>query len=305
MTAQKMRLIVNPVAGNGRGAKLWPRLRDELHAEGAKFDYVLTERPDHATELARQAVADGCRFIVAVGGDGTIHEVVNGLVVEGQVAEGVVLGAVSCGTGADFARTVGLVRDPLAAARRLLYGSDRKIDLGIIHCWREGREVVEYFPNAAGIGFDGEVAERVNRMSKAGGGTIPYLIGLVLTLITYENKPVTITLDDRTLEARANAVIAANGRYFGGGMYIAPDARPDDGFLDVVILGDLGKVELLINVPRVYRGTHLTHPKVDCYRSRVVRVESEQRMILQADGEYVGEAPATFSLLPGALTVRT
>lgn len=305
MTVQPMRLIVNPVAGNGRGAKLWPRLRDELHAEGAEFDHVLTERRDQATELARQAVADGCRLIVAVGGDGTMHEVVNGLVTEGEVAEGVVLGVIPCGTGADFARTVGLVREPLAAVRRLLHGSDRRIDLGVIRCWREGREIVEYFPNAAGLGFDGEVAERVNRRSKAGGGTIPYLFSLVLTLITYENKPVTIALDDRTLQMRVNAIVAANGRYFGGGMQIAPDATPDDGLFDVIIIGDTTKLEFLLQVPRVYGGTHLQHPKVDAYRSSTVHVESEKRMILQADGEYVGEAPATFRLLPRALTVRT
>ena len=305
MATQPMRLIVNPVAGNGQGARLWPRLREELHGEGAEFDHVFTEGPDHAVVLSRQAVADGCRLIAAVGGDGTIHEVVNGLVIDGQVPEGVVLGAISCGTGSDFARTVGLMQEPLAAARRLVHGSDRRIDLGVIHCWREGQEIVEYFPNAAGLGFDGEVALRVNRKSKAGGGTIPYLISLVATLITYENKPVVVTLDDRTLQQRANAIVAANGRYFGGGMHIAPDATPDDGLFDVVIIGDVTKLELLLQVPRVYRGTHLTHPKVDVYRSRTVRVESAQRLILQADGEYVGEAPAAFRLLPGALTVRT
>ena len=305
MATQPMRLIVNPVAGNGQGARLWPRLREELHGEGAEFDHVFTEGPDHAVVLSRQAVADGCRLIAAVGGDGTIHEVVNGLVIDGQVPEGVVLGAISCGTGSDFARTVGLMQEPLAAARRLVHGSDRRIDLGVIHCWREGQEIVEYFPNAAGLGFDGEVALRVNRKSKAGGGTIPYLISLVATLITYENKPVVVTLDDRTLQQRANAIVAANGRYFGGGMHIAPDATPDDGLFDVVIIGDVTKLELLLQVPRVYRGTHLTHPKVDVYRSRTVRVESAQRLLLQADGEYVGEAPAAFRLLPGALTVRT
>ena len=305
MAVQPMRLIVNPVAGSGRGGKLWPQLRDELHGEGVEFDHVLTEGPDHAVELARQAVADGCRLIVAVGGDGTIHEVVNGLVIEDEIPQGVALGAICCGTGSDFARTVGLVREPLAAARRVVHGSDRRIDLGVVHCWREGQEIVEYFPNAAGLGFDGEVADRVNRKSKAGGGTIPYLISLVTTLITYENKPVVVTLDDRRLEQRANAVVVANGRYFGGGMHIAPDATPDDGLFDVVIIGDTTKLELLLQVPRVYRGTHLTHPKVDAYRSSTVRVESEKRVILQADGEYVGEAPATFRLLPGALTVRT
>ena len=303
MIERAMRLIVNPVAGNGRGAKFWPQIRNELVAVGADFDFALTEGPDHAVELARNAMSDGCRLVVAVGGDGTIHEVVNGLVTEGQVPQGLVLGAISCGTGSDFARTVGLAREPVAAARRLLLGEQRSIDLGVIKCWREGQEIIEYFPNAAGLGFDGEAALRVNWRSKVGGGTIPYLIGLVLTLISYENKRVTITLDDRTLELRSIFVVVANGRYFGGGMHIAPDAEPDDGKFDVVVAGDVTKLEFLGQVPRVYRGTHLSHPKLDVYRSSSVHVESSDQLVLQADGEYVGEAPATFSLMPGALTV--
>jgi len=304
MTTQPMRLIVNPVAGAGRGAALAPRLQDELRRQGAEFDMVMTEGPDHAVDLARQAVTDGCRLVVAVGGDGTMHEVVNGLVVGGEVSADLVLGAVSCGTGADFARTVGLEREPIAAAHRLVHGVDRRIDLGVIHCWREGKEMVEYFPNSAGLGFDGEVADRSNRMPKWLGARIHYLLSLVITLVAYRNKQVVVTLDDRTLELRANFVVAANGRYFGGGMHIAPDATPDDGLFDVVIAGDVGKLELLKLVPSVYKGTHLSHPKAYVYRSRTVHVESTERMVLQADGELVGEAPVTFRLLPGALTVR-
>jgi diacylglycerol kinase (ATP) len=305
MAAQPMRLIVNPVAGGGRGGALCPKLQDELHSQGVVFDTVVTEGPDHAVELARQAVADGCRLLVAVGGDGTIHEVVNGLVTGGQVPEGVTLGAVSCGTGSDFARTVGLEQEPMAAVQRLIHGVDRRIDLGVIHCLRDGQEIIEYFPNSAGLGFDGEVADRSNRMTKRLGARFHYLLSLVITLVAYRNKNIVVTLDDRTVEMRSNFLVAANGRYFGGGMHIAPDATPDDGLFDVVIAGDLGKIELLRLLPSVYKGTHLSHPKAYVYRSRSVHVEATERMMLQADGECVGEAPVTFSLLPGALTVRT
>jgi YegS/Rv2252/BmrU family lipid kinase len=299
-----MRLIVNPVAGCGRAAALCPQLQDELCRLGADFDVVMTEGPHHAVDLSRQAVADDCRVIVAVGGDGTMHEVVNGLAAQGEVPADLVLGMVCCGTGSDFARTVGLELEPIAAAGRLLHGVDRRIDLGVIQCWRDGQEIVEYFPNSAGLGFDGEVADRTNRMPKFIGGTVPYLLSLVITLVAYRNKQVVVTLDDRVLELRANFVVAANGRYFGGGMHIAPDATPDDGLFDVVIAGDVGKLELLKLVPSVYKGTHLSHPKASVYRSSAVHVESAERMVLQADGEYVGEAPVTFRLLPGALTVR-
>jgi diacylglycerol kinase family enzyme len=126
----------------------------------------------------------------------------------------------------------------------------------------------------------------------------------VATLGAYRNKPVKLTLDDRTIERKIVFVVAANGGYFGGGMHIAPDCKPDDGLFDVVVAGDVGKLDLLRTVPRVYSGTHLSHPKVDVYRSSTLRVESTDRVLLQADGELVGEAPVSFRLLPQALTVR-
>jgi len=301
-----MKLIVNPVAANGTVGKRWPRIRDLLRAEGAEFDAVLTERPGHATELACQALAEGHRTIVAVGGDGTVNEVVNGLMVGGTVDPAVALGIVPGGTGADLARTLGIPRDDEGACRCLLRGRRRPIDLGEIICIREGREVRRYFANVAGLGFDGEVADLANRnpLTKALGGTIPYLICLFITLVTYRNKNAAVSFDGRSLRGRVNSVIVANGQYFGGGMHIAPHATPDDALLDLIILGDLGKLDFLANVPKVYRGTHLTHPKVDEYRGvKEVRVEAEERMFIQADGELVGQAPATFRVVPQALWV--
>jgi len=298
-----MKLIVNPVAANGAVGKNWPRIRDFLQAEGAKFDAVLTEEPGHATQLARQALNEGYRTIVAVGGDGTVNEVINGLVEEGSVDPEVTLGIIPWGTGTDFARVLGIPRDHTEACRHLRGCEPRPVDLGRITCFREGREVERYFINAAGLGFDGEVAEVVNRFPKVLGGTITYLACLLISLVTYRNKHVELSFDGQPVRGRVNSVIVCSGRYFGGGMFIAPGAAFDDGLFNVVILGNLNKLEVVVNLPRIYKGTHLTHPKVSHFCAREVHVEARERMFLQAEGELVGEAPATFQMIPQALQV--
>lgn len=299
-----MRVIVNPVAANGAVGKRWPQVRDTLRAEGGQFDASLTEAPNHATELARDALSAGYRTIVAVGGDGTLNEVVNGLVNDGTVDPMVNLGIIPGGTGSDLVRTLGFPHDYRVACQRLLRGKPDCIDLGLITCVSEGREIQRYFLNVAGLGFDGEVAERVNRSSKALGGTVPFLSSLFVKLLTYQNKTVEVTLDSQQhLQQKANSILVCNGRYAGGSMHIGPHAALDDGLFDVIIIGDTGKLELVANVPRIYRGTHLSHPKADEYRVREVRVKAREPMLLQADGEPIGEAPATFRIIPQALHV--
>jgi len=319
----KTRLIVNPIAANGKTAGRWPPIQEFLRTQGLDFDHVFTERPGHATELARQAVAEGCTLIVAVGGEGTLNEVVNGLVSpEGIVPPDVVLGMIPSGTGTDFVRTLGTPRDYLQACQHLLRAETIAVDLGEVeyaplgpsagsgqslissHAHDQTGLAHRYFINVAGLGFDGEAAERANRSSKALGGTITYLISLVITLVSYQNKHVELTMDGQTARRRLNSVIVSNGRYFGGGMFIAPHADLQDGLFDVIILGDLNKLEFAQNVPKVYNGTHLTHPKVEEYRAREVRVVSQERMLIQAEGELLGMAPATFRLLPQAIRVK-
>jgi len=302
-----MKLIVNPTAANGAVGKNWLRIRDFLQADAAsltaEFDAVLTEEPGHATQLARQALDDGFLTIVAVGGDGTVNEVVNGLVKEGGVDPEVVLGIIPWGTGADFARMLGIPRDYMEACRHLLRSEPRPVDLGRITCFREGREVERYFINAAGLGFDGEVSEVVKRFPKVLGGTITYLACLLIGLVTYRNKNVEFSFDGQSARGRLNSIIVCNGRYFGGGMFIAPGAAFDDGLFNVVVMGNLNKLEVVVNLPRIYKGTHLTHPKVSHFAAKEVHVEAQERMFLQAEGELIGEAPATFQIMPQALKV--
>ena len=300
------KLIVNPMAARGQVGKRWPEIHEVLKHEGWPFEVVFTERRGHAMELARQALDSGFDLIVAVGGDGTLNEVVNGMLENGQAVNSeAALGVISSGTGSDFVRTVGIPRDVLAAARSLVHARTvRPLDVGEVTCTNDGRPLHRYFANVAGMGFDAEVVDQLERGGKRGGGTLPYLTTLITTIARYQNKDVSVHLDDQALQGRVNDVIVCNGKYFGGGMRIAPHATLEDGAFDVIILGDFSTVEILMNTPKIYNGTHLTLAKVSECRSSTVRVETNQPMLIEADGELIGQGPALFQILPGALKLR-
>ncbi|MCL4487868.1 MAG: diacylglycerol kinase family lipid kinase [Chloroflexi bacterium] len=300
------KLIVNPMAARGQVGKRWPEIHEVLKQEGWPFEVVFTERRGHAMELARQALDSGFDLIVAVGGDGTLNEVVNGMLENGQAVDSeAALGVISSGTGSDFVRTVGIPRDVLAAARSLAHARTvRPLDVGEVTCTNDGRPLHRYFANVAGMGFDAEVVDQLERGGKRGGGTLPYLTTLITTIARYQNKDVSVHLDDQALQGRVNDVIVCNGKYFGGGMRVAPHATLEDGAFDVIILGDFSTVEILMNTPKIYNGTHLTLAKVSECRSSTVRVETNQPMLIEADGELIGQGPALFQILPGALKLR-
>lgn len=299
MATPRCRVIVNLTAGVRSTAKKWPGIKRLLRDGGLGFDVDFTEGVGHAIQLAATAAGQGYELVVAVGGDGTANEVANGLLASGGEAT---LGYIATGTGSDFRRSLGLPKDLRQACLRL--GSPRAVvmDVGAIEYMAGGERVKRYLINQAGLGFDGVVVEATPRVRLL-GGTVPYLVGLVRTLLSYGNKDVLIDLDGRALRMRACSIVVANGSYFGGGMHVAPHADLRDGLFDVVVVGDVGRLELVLALPKVYKGTHLEHPKVSWERAAVVRVEASQRMLLQVDGELVGEAPASFSIVPGALRV--
>jgi YegS/Rv2252/BmrU family lipid kinase len=276
---------------------------------GVRYTGAMTNRQGHAMQLARLAVRGGCSAVVVIGGDGTFLEALNGVLnpyepdTAAQVAGRVAMGLVQAGRGSDFGRSAGIPSDVRAACERLVAGRTQTVDVGHVSFLSlAGKIRSRFFANAAGVGFDAEVALRANAGSRMLGGTIPYLTSLVRTLGRYRNKRVRVRLDGRhEWQGRINSLIVANGQYFGGGMNIAPDASLSDGMLDVVTLGNLGKLDLLINVPRVYDGSHVTHPKVSITRARCVEVTSPERLLLQADGEVLGKAPVTFSVVEQAL----
>jgi len=301
MLQEEVKIVVNPVAASGKVAKRWPRIARLLKERSIRFSHAVTEAVGHAAEITRQAIRDGYRSIIANGGDGTLNEVLNGLVEGETIDSSVTLGVIPGGTGCDFVRTLGLPRDGERSLDRIGAARSRLIDIGEITFGSPERREVRYFVNVAGLGFDGEVSEYCNRSSKAAGGTATYLKGLLVNLLSYHNKEVEITLDEKTFTRRVNTVAVCNGQYAGGGMRFGPDARLDDGLFDVIVIGDLGKLDFLANVHRIYKGTHLSHPKVSSFRCRTVRVTSQEPMFMQAEGELVGQAPATFKVLPHAL----
>ncbi len=298
----KTLVIVNPASAGGTTHRRWPSMKDLLHRH-LDFDVAISQFPGHALELGQIARQQGYGRLVCVGGDGTLHEAVNGAysaLSEYPMPE---IATLPSGTGSDLARSLGIPHDPAAACARLAHPRRLLSDLGVVS-YRDGESSRRrYFVNAAGMGYDAEVVSRRDGFARYARGTLPFLAAVAVTLLRYQNKEVTVALDGVTSRQRVNLLVAAIGRFFGGGMMIAPRAAMDDGWFDVVTLGDVGRLELVYNVPGIYRGVHLRHPKVKVERARHVRVESRQSMLIQADGELLGLVPAELQIIPRALTL--
>ena len=302
MSVPYAKVIVNPVAGAYSTRRKWPRISKLLRYVGLSFDYEYTEGVGHAIELARAAASDGYRYLVAVGGDGTVNEVANGILRSTNSGD-MVLGVVSTGTGSDFARSMSIPRDYASACSCLTSSRRSLIDVGVVEYKSKGQTLRRFFVNAAGAGFDAAVVEATARLPKYFGGTVPYLVGLVRALFGYKNKAVILGVGDKVEAKRILSVIVANGDYLGGGMHVAPEASLYDNLLDVVVIGDVGKFELLKALPTIYNGTHVTHPKVSMGKAAYIAVESSERILVHADGELLGEGPASFWLMPAALNI--
>lgn len=296
------RLIVNPAAGAGKTARRWPEIRSLLKQIGLKFEHDITEAPGHAIELVKDAVGKGYQLIVSVGGDGTINEVVNGLYFTGSLNK-VAMGIIGTGTGGDYIRTVGVPRDYVQACEHLMHPSKTIVDLGMVEYLNDGNVKKRLFANFGGLGFDAEIVRKVTIKYKSLGATPSYLLGIFTTLLTYSNREMTLEFDGKTEQHKVCTIMMNNGKYGGGSMFIAPNADLTDGLFDVVIIGDVSKPDLLYSLPRVYKGTHLTHPKISVRRVKQIKVNCREGLAMQADGELLGQSPATFTVLPSALTL--
>lgn len=286
--------IVNPTAGHGRALKTWKRI-EPLAAQLGEYGVKFTERRRHGEELARLAASEGYDRVVCLGGDGTLNEVGNGL-----MGTRAALGVVPTGTGNDWVRTVEITKDPEEACRTAFQGRLVKMDVGYAHGYR-------HFFNVAGIGFDAEVSRRVNDYApllKAVGGTLPSLIGVAATLFQFTGAPVRVELDGHLLTPNRLLLMAVGiGRYFGGGMKILPDAIIDDGLFEIAWGDDLGRMELIKLVGKIYDGAHVGHPKVTVVRGRKVVASADKPVAFHLDGDVVGNLPVTFEILPRALDV--
>jgi YegS/Rv2252/BmrU family lipid kinase len=313
-TAGTAVVIVNPKSANGTLGKRWPEVQKTLRREYGSFEHVLTESAGDGTRLAREALQQGADTVIAMGGDGTIHEVVNGFFDADArpIRPRASLGILPFGTGGDFRRSARIPKDLGEAARILKNGTARAIDVGRIEFRRGGtrnERASRYFVNIASFGVSGVVDEIANNSSKLLGGKMTFFLASARAGFRYKNKKVRLVFDSDerdALETRINCVAVANGRYFGGGMFVAPNADLHDGEFDVVTIGDLTTFEYMTSGLRIYKGTHLALPKVSVRRAARVEalpVDPDDDVLLDIDGENPGALPATFTLLPRALPV--
>jgi len=302
MLTHYAKIIVNPMASGGVTRIKWPHIKRLLDKTGFKYDHEFTEGPRHATELARDAASQGYRQVIAVGGDGTIHEVVNGLVDISGKSEAV-LGIISTGTGNDFARSIGAHGAYRKTIGQLAMTTEKAVDVGIVeYANSKGNRKQRIFVNTAGVGLDAAVLKATKKLFRV-VSVIPYWISGVYTFARYQPKHMTISIDGQTENRKALGVIINNVYSFAGGMRIAPDADIADGLFDTVVLGDISKLQFMRGLSMVYKGTLGNHSEVDTYKAKNVEIDSKEQLYLQADGELLGQAPATFRVLPRALRV--
>ncbi len=293
--------LVNPASDNGATGKHWPEIARLAAERGLTGDTFLSERPGQLTGLAREEAEGGAKLLVVVGGDGTMNEVVNGI----AGLEGVEIAIVHRGTGGDFIRSFGIPRkleDALDVARS---GRTQEVDLGraTLRTWA-GREGEIWFANIASAGMSGAVAKRVNETGKALGGKISYAWSTVAVFARWRNTQINVSVGEEHRSGPMYDVVVANGKYFGGGMKIAPEAEAADGLFDVLLIGDISKKDLVLTLPKIYRGTHLPHPKAELLQGAKVTIDAPIPLPVELDGEQPGTTPASFEIVPRALRLR-
>ena len=301
--------IINPSSGGGKAGREWAGIQTWLPSSGLPYEAAFTTRPIEATEIAQRAVLQSRPVVVAVGGDGTLNEVVNGFFRNGApIPTSSKLAMVPLGTGGDFRRTLRIPIDPKLAVDVLRSGLVRRLDAGCVtYQTADGATAVRHFINIADAGLGGEVVYRVNRGSKR-LGSLTYKVGSGLALLTYKNKPMTMVIDGSTHElAHAQQVVVANCQYFGGGMQMAPSASPTDGVFDVIIVKDAGKIETMRGINDFLQGKHLDNgnPKIELMYGKRITVTSPEKVRIDLDGEDVGFLPALFEIQPSAIEFIT
>ncbi|MER8725056.1 diacylglycerol kinase family protein [Mesorhizobium sp. M1027] len=310
----KVAVVLNPIAGGGRLKRHWPEVAASLKRHFGDFELRETQAEGDAERLALDLAAIGFELVIAAGGDGTASEVADGLLKafreSGRTAE---LGLLPCGAGIDFARGLGLSNNVDLTLKRIAEAKGRKVDAGCIsYVDDHGALASRHFINIASLGLSGVTDRAVNADKRKGKVSAKALFywRTVWEFLRYRFQDVAITIDDGApVEARMALVAVANGKFFGGGMMIAPDAELNDGEFDIVILRAAGKLKLIWDIRLLYGGRHRNHPAITILRGKKVVVEpigdvQKNAALIDIDGESPGRIPATFEILPGALTLR-
>lgn len=301
---RKIGAIVNPASGSGRTARRWPAIQRALEQRLGSFETRFTRQPGHGIEIARGMADQGFDLVIAVGGDGTVNEVVNGLV-DGRQPSSATLALLPCGTGGDFQRTLGIPSRIADALAVVLEGSSMRMDLGrAAFTDVGGRRRERLLVNLLSFGMGGEVASRARNLLTPLGGSAAFLYATAQTFFWYESKQVSLRLDGQPpLNATVMNVAVGNGRFHGGGMHVCPKATLNDGLFDVTVIDSLGLLEILRKLPVLYSDNIYSYNKVHHHRAAAVTAESPHSVRIELDGEPVGTLPVEISIMPGMLNV--
>jgi YegS/Rv2252/BmrU family lipid kinase len=304
LNSGKTALIVNPSSGNGATGREWGRIEAMAQQRLGVFETCMSTGPGDATHLTRRQLLKGCDRIVCVGGDGTLNEVVNGFMDEsGPIRPDARLGFLPNGTGCDFCRTVCKDTDLEKSLDMIRMDHIRTIDLGRLrHLDHQGQKRTRYFHNITSFGLGGEVVDRVNHTSKAGGPFLSFIRATLVSILIFGKKRVRFRVDEGIEQAVTILNIAvANGRYHGGGMQVAPDARVDDGLFHITVIGNLSLPEIFRHLPKLYNGKIKRIKKVSTFTGRKVVATSEETVLLDVDGEQPGRLPVEIEIVPHAI----
>jgi len=286
-------VVANPAAGRGKAGRAIGRVGQRLHEAGIDHEVRVSSSAEDLERRAREAAGEGAKVVAALGGDGSV-----GLAANGLIGTGATLAVLPSGTADDFAASIG-VKKLEAAVKAIAEANVVPIDVVRV----AAGATVRHYVALAGCGFDSEVNEAANAMRVRLGATGTYVAALVKTLSRFTPADFRVELDDEVVEGPHMLVVVGNSISYGGGMKVTPDASIVDGALDVCLLRAMSKAAFVRAFPRVFRGTHVTHPAVRMARASRVKVEADRRVMVYADGERVGPAPAVFEVVPGALPV--
>lgn len=304
-TRKEWFVIVNPNAGGGKGKKDWKRISDLLTRENISFISRFTGRRGQAIDYTDEAIEKGFRRFISVGGDGTLNEVVNGIFIRNRVpANEITIAMIPVGTGNDWGRMFGIPSIYEGAVKVIAEGKTMLHDIGLVDYLEGEQGRRRYFINITGLGFEALVVKKTNRQKDRGRNSKAiYFFNILSSLVSYRIAAADIIIDGRKSSADVFSINVGNGRYCGGGMRQTPDALPDDGLLDVTVIKEMGRLEIIKNLRLLYDGTILSHPKVDGYRCRNLKIESESLLFIESDGELLGHTPAEIGIIPSAVNI--
>ncbi|MBU4267759.1 MAG: diacylglycerol kinase family lipid kinase [Acidobacteria bacterium] len=305
----KVHVIVNPFSARGQTEKRWETIKHAIRSHFREFKYIFTEKPRQATEIARELLKQGFDLLIGVGGDGTLNEISNGFFnaqSDRVINDDAAVGIIPSGTGSDFIRFMKVPREFEKSAARIKNSPNKKIDIGkITYGSAVEKSRSQYFINVADFGMGAEVIRNISNIKSSRRGAFTYFRGLLSTIMKYRSKNVKLTIDDKQqLQGEYLIGAVANGRIFGGGMIIAPQAEPDDGYFDLVLIESMKKFEILTNSRLLYSGTIAKNPKVHILKARNIKVESPDEVHIEYDGEMGEKLPAEFSIIERALNFR-